>query len=115
MTCGNGISDKPTHVGDTASLKRGVSHVENTDGMGSSSTRRKPVVPMHTIYNVFNVTGMTCDHCAASVTEELSELDHVTDVAVNLDTGAVTVASADELSRPRVEAALAHAGHRLAD
>jgi len=72
-------------------------------------------VPMHTIYNVYNVTGMTCDHCAASVTEELTELDHVTDVAVNLSTGAVTVVSADELSRPRVEAALAHAGHRLTD
>ncbi|MCT2585772.1 heavy-metal-associated domain-containing protein [Actinophytocola gossypii] len=70
---------------------------------------------MHTVYTVFTVAGMTCDHCAASVTEELTELDHVTDVAVNLSTGAVTVTSADELSRPRVEAALAHAGHRLAD
>jgi copper chaperone len=72
-------------------------------------------VPMHTIYNVYHVEGMTCAHCAASVTEELSELDHVTDVAVNLDTGNVTVASAYELSRPRVAAALAHSGHRLAD
>jgi copper chaperone CopZ len=70
---------------------------------------------MHTIYNVYRVAGMSCDHCAASVTEELSELDLVTDVAVNLSTGAVTIASADELSRPRVEAALAQAGHRLSD
>jgi copper chaperone CopZ len=69
---------------------------------------------MHTIYNVYDVTGMTCDHCAASVTEELSELDHVTDVAVNLSTGAVTIASVGELSHRRVAAALAHAGHRLA-
>lgn len=72
-------------------------------------------MPMHTIYNVYHVDGMTCGHCAASVTEELSELDHVTDVAVNLATGNVTIVSAGELSRPRVEAALAHAGHRLAD
>jgi len=71
-------------------------------------------VPMHTIYNVYNVAGMTCEHCAASVTEELSELDHVTDVAVNLAAGTVTIASADELNGPRVEAALAQAGHRLA-
>lgn len=70
---------------------------------------------MHTIYNVYRVAGMTCDHCATSVTEELSELDHVTDVAVNLTTGAVTITSADELSRPRVAEALAMAGHRLAD
>ena len=72
-------------------------------------------MPMHTIYNVYDITGMTCDHCAASVTEELSELDHVTDVAVNLSTGAVTITSANELSQPRVEAALAQAGHRLTD
>jgi copper chaperone CopZ len=70
---------------------------------------------MHTIYNVYRVAGMTCDHCAASVTEELSGLDNVTDVAVNLTTGSVTVASADELSRPRVEEAVAMAGHRLAE
>ena len=70
-------------------------------------------MPMHTTYNVFTVAGMTCDHCAESVSEELSELDTVTDVAVNLTTGAVTVTSANELSRPRVAAAVAHAGHRL--
>ena len=69
---------------------------------------------MHTIYNVYRVDGMTCDHCAACVRERLSVLDHVTDVAVNLHTGAVTIASADELSLPRVEAALAVTGHRLA-
>jgi copper chaperone len=71
-------------------------------------------VPMHTIYNVYSVAGMTCAHCAASVVEELSELDTVTDVAVDLDSGAVMITSADELSPPRVAAALAHAGHRLA-
>lgn len=72
-------------------------------------------MPMHTIYNVFQVEGMTCGQCAASITEELSELDHVTDVAVNLVTGTVTVASASELNRRHVAAALAHSGHRLAD
>jgi copper chaperone CopZ len=68
---------------------------------------------MHTIYNVYRVAGMTCDHCAASVSEELASLDTVTDVAVNLETGAVTIASADELSLPRLEAALAVTGHQL--
>jgi copper chaperone len=69
---------------------------------------------MHTIYNVYRVAGMTCDHCADSVTEELSGLENVTDVAVNLTTGAVTITSADELSETRVAAAVATAGHRLA-
>jgi copper chaperone len=71
-------------------------------------------VPMHTIYSVYDVAGMTCEHCVASVTAKLSELDHVTDVTVNLTTGAVTITSADELNHRRVAAAVAHAGHRLA-
>lgn len=87
-----------------------------TKALGEDGTREeaKPV-PMHTIYNVYRVDGMTCDHCAASVTEELSGLDHVTDVTVNLETGAVTITSANELSLPGVEAALAVAGHRLTE
>lgn len=72
-------------------------------------------MPMHTIYNVYTVSGMTCQHCATTVTDELSEMDTVTDVAVNLATGAVTVASANELSHHLVETAVAHAGYRLLD
>ena len=70
---------------------------------------------MHTIYNVYTVGGMTCRHCAATVTGELSEVDGVTEVAVNLATGAVTVASADELSHHLIETAVAHAGYQLID
>jgi copper chaperone len=72
-------------------------------------------VPMHTIYNVYTVNGMTCRHCADTVTAELSGMDNVTDVAVNLATGAVTVASAGELSHHLVETAVAHAGYQLVD
>jgi copper chaperone CopZ len=70
---------------------------------------------MHTIYNVYTVRGMTCRHCADTVTGELSEMDSVTDVAVNLATGAVTVTSANELSHHLVESAVTHAGYHLVD
>jgi copper chaperone len=70
-------------------------------------------VPMHTIYNTFTVSGMTCQHCATTVSDELSGMDSVTDVAVNLATGSVTVASIGELSHHLVETAVAHAGYRL--
>jgi copper chaperone len=70
---------------------------------------------MHTIYNVYTVNGMTCRHCAETVTAELSGMDIVTDVAVNLATGAVTVASAGELNHHLVEKAVAHAGYTLID
>ena len=43
---------------------------------------------------------MTCGHCVASVTEEIGEIAGVEDVDVVLETGAVTVTSA-EPARPR--------------
>jgi hypothetical protein len=35
MTCRNGISDKPTHVGDGSHLKRGLPTSEDSEGTGS--------------------------------------------------------------------------------
>ena len=37
--------------------------------------------------STYTVTGMTCGHCAASVTEEISEIAGVEDVDVVLETG----------------------------
>jgi len=61
----------------------------------------------------FTVTGMTCGHCVASVTEEISEIDGVQSVDVVLETGAVTVTSSHALDRASVEAAVAEAGYVL--
>ncbi len=63
--------------------------------------------------STYTVTGMTCGHCVASVTEELLELPGVTDVQVVLETGAVTVTSADALDESAVRAAVADAGYQL--
>lgn len=61
----------------------------------------------------FTVSGMTCGHCVASVTEELSELAGVTEVDVVLGTGAVTVTSETPLDVEAVRAAVAEAGYTL--
>ena len=61
----------------------------------------------------YTVTGMTCGHCVASVTEEIGELDGVQDVAVVLDTGEVTVTSTRPLDRADVQAAVEEAGYTL--
>jgi copper chaperone len=61
----------------------------------------------------YTVTGMTCDHCVASVTEEITEIDGVTAVAVDLPTGAVTVTSTAPVDEARVRAAVEEAGYRL--
>jgi len=62
----------------------------------------------------YTVTGMTCGHCVASVTEEVQELPGVEDVQVVLETGAVTVTSAEPLDDAAVRAAVEEAGYRLA-
>ena len=61
----------------------------------------------------YAVTGMSCAHCVASVTEEISEIGGVTDVAVDLPTGAVTVSSEEPLDDAAVRAAVETAGYRL--
>jgi copper chaperone CopZ len=62
----------------------------------------------------WTVTGMTCGHCVASVTEELQEIDTVESVDVVLESGAVTVTSSTPLERATVEAAVTEAGYALA-
>ncbi|WP_232660688.1 heavy-metal-associated domain-containing protein [Pseudonocardia sp. TRM90224] len=59
------------------------------------------------------VTGMTCQHCVLSVTEEVSEIDGVTAVDVDLASGAVTVLADRVLGTDEVAAAVAVAGFAL--
>jgi copper chaperone len=62
----------------------------------------------------FDVIGMTCGHCASAVTEELSALDGVTDVQVDLVAGGtshVAVAADRALTPAEVGAALDEAGN----
>jgi len=65
----------------------------------------------------YNVTGMTCGHCVASVESELRSVPGVTDVNVNLTPGGtshVTVTSDAPLTRDDVAAAVDEAGYALA-
>lgn len=52
----------------------------------------------------FHATGLTCGHCAAAVTEELTALDGVADVGVEVvvdGTSTVSVTADRPLTRPR--------------
>ena len=62
----------------------------------------------------YTVTGMTCEHCVASVTEELHEIDGVAQVSVDLATGAVTVTSSQPVDDEQIRAAVQDAGYILA-
>ncbi len=64
----------------------------------------------------YNVAGMTCGHCVAAVTEEISKLPGVTDVSIDLVAGGstpVTVTSADLLDDVAVSEAVDEAGYEV--
>jgi copper chaperone len=62
--------------------------------------------------STWTVSGMTCGHCVASVTEEVAEVDGVSDVQVDLDSGRMVVTGdADEAA---VRAAVEEAGYSAA-
>ena len=54
----------------------------------------------------YTVTGMTCEHCARSVTEEISAISGVSDVSVELSTGDVTVTSSAPIAESDIRAAV---------
>lgn len=62
----------------------------------------------------YTVTGMTCGHCVASVTEEIQEIPGVENVEVALESGAVSVTSSQPLDDAAVKAAVEEAGYALA-
>ena len=65
----------------------------------------------------FAVSGMTCAHCVAAVTEEVSALSGVSAVEIDLNAGGdsrVTVTSSGPLSLDAIREAVDEAGYTLA-
>ncbi|ANW65554.1 hypothetical protein BCA37_20035 [Mycobacterium sp. djl-10] len=60
------------------------------------------------------VTGMTCGHCASSVSEEIRGIEGVTDVEVNVGTGEVVIHADRDLGAAAIDAAVQEAGYSLA-
>jgi copper chaperone len=64
----------------------------------------------------YGVTGMTCAHCVAAVTEEVGSIPGVSTVAIDLVVGGtsrVRVASAEPLPVESVPDAIDEAGYTL--
>ena len=57
---------------------------------------------------------MTCDHCLRAVTEELGKVAGVTDVAVDLASGRLTVSSGGPVNGAAVRGAVEEAGYTIA-
>lgn len=57
---------------------------------------------------------MTCGHCVKAVTEEVSTIEGVESVEVDLESGRVTVTAAADPTREQMVAAVDEAGYALA-
>jgi copper chaperone len=60
----------------------------------------------------YTVAGMTCEHCVASVREEVSEVAGVRSVDVDLESGRLVVAG-EAFTDDAVTAAVEEAGYAL--
>jgi copper chaperone CopZ len=61
----------------------------------------------------FQVNGMSCAHCQRAVTQEISAVDGVRSVTVDLPSGTVTVTAARPVDRADIAAAVDEAGYAL--
>ncbi len=59
----------------------------------------------------YRVTGMTCGHCEASVTEEVDALAGVESAVVSASSGTLTVVGTPALQQADVIAAVRQAGY----
>ncbi|MEO6470893.1 MAG: heavy-metal-associated domain-containing protein [Aeromicrobium sp.] len=65
--------------------------------------------------NTYKVTGMTCQHCVSAVSTEVSKINGVTDVSIDLvPGGASTVTVTGNASDEQVAEAIDEAGYALA-
>ena len=63
--------------------------------------------------STFKVTGMTCSHCVAAVSEEVSKLANVRGVRVDLASGLVTVDSDGSVDAHAFAEAVDEAGYEV--
>lgn len=84
----------------------------------SHSAPAQPPTSEKAVTTTLAVAGMTCGHCVSSVTEELSAIDGVQAVNVQLNAGgvsSVSVTSDSMLDPNAVRSALDEAGYALAE
>ncbi|HET6626626.1 MAG TPA: heavy metal-associated domain-containing protein [Nocardioidaceae bacterium] len=62
---------------------------------------------------LFQVDGMTCEHCTRAVAGEIYKIPGVLQAYADLANGTVNIASEDELRVADVEAAVTEAGYSL--
>jgi uncharacterized protein len=72
---------------------------------------KKPTLGGEMSVNTFLIDGMTCNHCAASVKNTVSEIKGVTDVKINLEQKNAVIDG--EYNKEEVKAAIEKAGYKV--
>ncbi|CAL9666237.1 heavy-metal-associated domain-containing protein [Streptomyces sp. Tu 3180] len=81
---------------------------------GSCSTNTAATEATEGTTTVYNVSGMTCGHCKATLTKEIGALDGVLAVDVDLESGQVAVTSSGEPDDVLLAKVVDEAGYELA-
>jgi copper chaperone len=62
---------------------------------------------------IIKVKGMSCQHCVASVTKALSEIEGITDVQVDLDKGEATFSEQGPVAEQSIKDAITKIGFEV--
>ena len=62
---------------------------------------------------IIKVKGMSCQHCVASVTKALSEIEGITDVQVDLDKGEATFSEQSQVAEQTIKDAITKIGFEV--
>ncbi len=63
--------------------------------------------------SILKVKGMTCHHCAMSVTKALTRLEGIRDVQVDLEKGEVRFDNPNAIVPGRIQKAIEEAGYQV--
>lgn len=67
------------------------------------------------VTRVYEVRGMTCDHCKQAVSEAAKSVEGVRDVHVDLESGKVSVTFTHSVKDEEIKAAVEEAGYELVE
>jgi copper chaperone len=64
---------------------------------------------------VYAVPDVSCEHCVSAITKELTRIDGVEDVRVDLDAKTVAVRAAESVPEERIREGIDEAGFDIAE
>ncbi len=67
------------------------------------------------VERTYSVPDVSCEHCVSSITNELTRINGVEKVDVDLERKLVTVASSDEVPEQKIREGIDEAGFDIAE